>query len=113
MKTYVLFFIVFLLSFSVYSQTGGGMRKGGGRGTGTQTMGEGQGTSKGLQRDQRVKSAGREVIVIQEAGAPELKPVVQPGLERELVLEQELVPDKISQPNIRTNVRVNTGVRSF
>jgi hypothetical protein len=28
MKTYILFFIVFLLSFSAYSQTGGGMRRG-------------------------------------------------------------------------------------
>ena len=61
---------------------------------------------KGLQRDQRVKSAGREVIVIQEAGAPELKPVVQPGLERELVLEQELVQERKSASQISEQMSV-------
>ena len=58
MKTYILFFIVFLLCFSAYSQTGGGMRRGGGRTTGTQTRGaEGQGT--GERTAERVKGKDR------------------------------------------------------
>jgi len=44
---------------------------------------------KDLQKELKVKSAGREVIAIQEAGAPELVQAVQRELEQELVQERK------------------------
>ncbi len=113
MKTYILFLIVFLLSFSAYSQTGGGMRRGGGRGTGTQTMGtEGQRTGqmpaqggKGKDRKQggdcNPGGRGKEIGAGGTTGTG-IKTRAGTGT-------RTGTGAKISQPNIRTN----TGVRSF
>ncbi|MCF8452201.1 MAG: hypothetical protein K9G42_03295 [Pedobacter sp.] len=119
MKTYILFFIVFLLSFSAYSQTGGGMRRGGhsgsGRATGTQAVGsEGQRTGqrpaegvKGKERRQGGDcNTGGRGTGIDAGGATGVRTRTGIGT-------RTGAGTKISQPNIRTNVRVNTGVRSF
>lgn len=114
MKTYILFFIVFILSFSAYSQTGGGMHRGGGRGTGTQTMGEGQRTGqrpaegvKGKERRQGGDcNTGGRGTGIEAGGTTGVRTRTGIGT-------RTGAGTKISQPNIRTNVRVNTGVRSF
>ncbi|MDO8993514.1 hypothetical protein [Daejeonella sp.] len=113
MKTYILFFIVFLLSFTAYSQTGGGMRRGGGRGTGTQTMGtEGQRTGqrpaegvKGKKRRQGGDcNPGGRGTGIDAGGTSGTGVRTRTGIGT-----RTGAGTKISQPNIRTN----TGVRSF
>lgn len=113
MKTYSLFFIVFLLSFSVYSQTGNGMRRGGGRASGTQTMGaEGQRTGqrpeesvKGKDRRQGGNcSPGGKSTGIDAGGTTGTGVRSRTGMGT-----RTGNGTKISQPNIRTN----TGVRSF
>lgn len=113
MKTYILFFIVFLLSFSAYSQTGGAKQRGRGRATGTQTIGaEGQGTGqrpaegvKGKDRKQGGNcSPGGRATGTSSEGTNGTGVRTRTGIGT-----RTGNGTKISQPNIRTN----TGVRSF
>lgn len=59
---------------------------------------------KDLQKELKVKNAGREVIVIQEA--PESVQVVPQELELELVLVQELVQERKSASQISEQMSV-------
>lgn len=61
---------------------------------------------KDLQKELKVKNAGREVIVIQEATAPESVQVVPQELEQEPVLEQELVQERKSASQISEQMSV-------
>lgn len=61
---------------------------------------------KDLQKELKVKNAGREVIVIQEAAAPESVQVVPQELEQEPVLEQELVQERKSASQISEQMSV-------
>jgi len=123
MKTYILFFIVFILSFSAYSQTGAGMRRGGqsgsGRAAGTQNIGsEGQrrGTSD-TQRPSEGKSGKKHTGERTQGGncnpAGRSPGVDAGGTSATGSRKGTGIGTKISQPNVRTNIRVNTGVRSF
>jgi hypothetical protein len=106
MKTYILLLIVFLFCTSAYSQTGGGMRRGGqtgsGRATGTQTMGAqgqtGQRTSDGVRTRERRQGGNcnprGKGTGIGSGGTTG---------------DKTRTGTRISQPNTRTN----TGVRSF
>jgi len=123
MRTYILFFIVFLLSFSAYSQTGGGMRRGGqsgsGRGTGTQTMGTeaqrtGQRPAEGVKGKDRRQGGncnpGARGTGIDAGGTTGtgVRTRTRTGIGT-----RTGNGTKVSQPNIRTNIRVNNGVRIF
>ncbi len=116
MKTYILFFIVFLLSFSGYSQTGRGMRREGqagtGRATGTQSIGaeaHGNGGISGVQGSAKGKSGKSKQGGSCNPGN-DASGTSATGIRRG---SSTGIGTRISQPNIRTNVRVNTGVRSF
>ncbi len=61
---------------------------------------------KDLQKELKVKNAGRGVIVIQEATAPESVQVVPQELELELVLVQELVQERKSASQISEQMSV-------
>lgn len=61
---------------------------------------------KDLQKELKVKNAGKEVIVIQEAAAPESVQVVPQELEQELVLVQELVQERKSASQISEQMSV-------
>lgn len=90
------------------------MHRGGGRGTGTQTMGEGQRTGqrpaegvKGKERRQGGDcNTGGRGTGIEAGGTTGVRTRTGIGT-------RTGAGTKISQPNIRTNVRVNSGVRSF
>jgi hypothetical protein len=109
MRTYILFLIVFLFCTTAYSQTGGGMRRGGqagsGRTTGTQTIG-----AEGQRTGQRPSDGSR-------TREPRQGGNCNPGSKGRGIGAGGTTGDRartgtgtrISQPNIRTN----TGVRSF
>ncbi len=123
MKTYILFFIVFILSFSAYSQAGGGMRRGGHSGSGitpgTQNIsikGQGRGTSS-TQRPSEGKSCKKQTGQPRQGGncnpSGRSPGIDAGGTSATGIRKGTGIGTKISQPNNRTNTRVNTGVRSF